>query len=440
MSTLPSAVAAGVPFPSEPIRARSGLGHFVLLASVTVIAFSPVFLAGFVRWDDHVLITQNPTMNPPTWASLRTWWTTPHEGLYTPVAYTVWGLIASVARGPADLQTGVSLRPFPFHAANLLVHLITAAVVYRLLVRLVGRRWPALAGAMLYALHPVQVESVAHVSGIQGLLCGMFGMSAVLQYTHFAAPDPGDRPRLRYGLAAGLFVCAVLSKPLGVVVPVVAGLVDVFFLRRSWRAAVWSLWPWVVVALPYVVLTKSIQQGKMFDVDVPYWTRPFIAADAVAFYLYKLAFPVRLGLFYGRTPGSVLKHDAIFYMWIVPAGLAVALWQGRERLRPVIGAALIFLAALAPVSGLIRFNSQVYSTVWDHYLYLPMFGVALAAAWAISLPWYREPRRARRVAIACAIVLTALGVRTWLQCRHWHDTHTLFENANWVNSNVMKVP
>src|SRR3954447_6409946 len=150
MSTTPSAIKADVPFSSEPIRARSGLGHFVLLALVTVLAFSPVLSAGFVRWDDHVLITQNPTMNPPTWASLRTWWTTPHEGLYTPVAYTVWGLIAAVARGPAALQTGVSLRPLPFHAANLLIHLITVAIVYRLLMRLVGRRWPGLAGAMLY--------------------------------------------------------------------------------------------------------------------------------------------------------------------------------------------------------------------------------------------------------------------------------------------------
>ena len=271
--------------------------------------------------------------------------------------------------GPVDPQTGVSLRPLPFHAANLLIHVVTACVVYRLLLRLVGRPWPALAGAMLFAMHPVQVESVASVSGIQGLLCGMFGLSAVLQYTHFAAPDPGDRPWLRYAFAVALFVCSVLSKPLGTMVPVIAGLVDVFFLRSDWQAAVRSLWPWVMVALPYLILTKSIQPGKQYDVDVPYWTRPFIAADAVTFYLYKLVFPVWLGLFYGRTPGSVLKHNAIFFMWIVPAAIAIALWHWRERLRPLIGAALIFLAGLAPVSGT---DSVQLAGVFDRLGPLPL--------------------------------------------------------------------
>ena len=304
-----------------------------------------------------------------------------------------------------DPQTGVSLRPLPFHAANLLIHVVTACVVYRLLLRLVGRPWPALAGAMLFAIHPVQVESVASVSGIQGLLCGMFGLSAVLQYTHFAAPDPGDRPWLRYAFAVALFVCSVLSKPLGTMVPVIAGLVDVFFLRHNWRAAVRSLWPWVVVALPYVILTKLIQPDKQLDVEVPCWTRPFIAADAVTFYLYKIVFPVWLGLFYGRTPGSVLKHDAIFYMWLVPAAIAIAPLAATRSTPGADRRGTHLPRGTGAVSGLVRFNSQQYSTVSDHYLYLPMFGVALAAAWALARSWCGEPGRRGRVTLVCAVLL-----------------------------------
>jgi hypothetical protein len=75
--------------------------------------------------------------------------------------------------------------------------------------------------------------------------------------------------------------------------------------------------------------------------------------------------------------------------------------------------------------------------VWDHYLYLPLFGVALAAAWALARPWSREPARRGRIALACAVLLGALAARTWVQARTWHDTHTLFENARRVNPNVM---
>ena len=222
--------------------------------------------------------------------------------------------------------------------------------------------------------------------------------------------------------------------------PIVVGLVDVFFLRRNWRAAVRSLWPWIVVALPYVILTKSIQPDKPFDVEVPYWTRPFIAADAVTFYLYKIIFPAWLGLFYGRHAGVGAEARRDLLHVARAGGDRGRVLAAAAKLRPLIGAALIFLAALAPVSGLVRFNSQQFSTVWDHYLYLPMFGVALCGGVGAARPWCREPRRRGQVTLLCAALLAALAAQDVVPgedvARH---AQALFQNARRVNPNVMEV-
>ena len=413
----------------------------VLLLAAVLAAYFPVLGLPFVNWDDPYILFRNRTLNPPTAASVRAWWTRPHEGLYTPVAYTVWGAVAFIHWSPArEAATGTGLHPLPFHALNLVVFSITCVVVYRLLRRLVGPHWPAAAGALLFALHPIQVESVAHASGVQGLLCVLFSLLALGQYLRFAESSPGRRtlpggaiwPELpaarwrHYVLATLLFVIAFLCKPLGMVVPVMAGVLDVFFVGRPVRRAAIALAPWLLLAVACAVWTKSLQPPPRFDVQIPWWFRPGVAADAVAVYLYKLVFPAHLGLTYGRTPASLMRSDAAFYTWLVPVALAVALWQRRRSARPLVGAALLFVAALLPVLGLARFNYQSHSTVADRYMHLPMFAVALAAAWALARPWLSShPRRVRVAAWACGVVLLALAVRTWFQTHRWKDTDTL---------------
>jgi iron(III) transport system ATP-binding protein len=448
----------------------------------TVAALWPVCRNQFVRWDDHAILYQNPTLNPPAWASLRIWWTTPHQRLYTPVAYTIWGLIAWLARIPAASETGIALNPHVFHTANLILHLLTATVAYFLLKRLIGYRWPAAAGALLFAIHPVQVESVAHASGIQGLLSGLFGLTAVLLYVQsvtsknavtlpLAASQTGDllspttgkcapyeavrsadptataqlrldyapadpnadifRPRL-YALAALAFVLALLSKPASMTVPILAGVLHVVYLRRRPIQALRFLWLWFVLALPCALIVRVIQKSPRFDVPIPFYDRPLIAGYTLAFYLWKIVFPWRLGIVYPRAnPPELISGDAIYYTWLIPAAIAVLLWERRRKWRPLAAAALWFIAALLPVLGLTRFDFQSFSTVADRYLYLPMFGIALAFGSMLSRP--RSLRRPKLMTLACALLLAVLGIRTWFQTLTWYDTDSLFRNAHTVN-------
>lgn len=526
------------PAPS-PTRSSSrccvDVAPLALLLLATVAALWPVCRGQFVEWDDQSLLYQNPTLNPPAWADLQIWWTTPHQRLYTPVAYTVWGGLAWLAQVPRDPRTGIALNPHVFHAANLVLHLLTATVVYFLLKRLLGLRWPAAAGAMLFAIHPVQVESVAHASGIQGLLCGFFGLTAVLLYLRAVTPgssplaasqtqdaplptrvvreshtreapplsqrgmasqtedsplpirrvedsqtgnarvpDPGlgahlicgasggatqaslspnpalssprhldyEPPEIAiadtfqpgtYALATAAFILALLSKPAAMTVPILAAVLQVVYLRRSPAAAIRFLWPWVLLALPCAIVARAIQKPPRFDVAIPFHDRPLIAGYAIAFYLGKIVFPWRLGIVYPRaTPAELMPRDVIYYTWLVPTAITALLWERRRQWRPLIAAALWFLCGLLPVLGFTRFDFQIYSTVADRYLYLPMFGVALAAGWILCRPC--SLARPKTIALACAILLAVLGIRSWFQTLAWHDTDSLFRNAHTVNS------
>jgi len=420
-----------------PWRRLADVAPLAFLLLATVAALWPVCRNQFVEWDDQAILYQNRTLNPPHLIYLTIWWTTPHQRLYTPVAYTIWGLLAWLARTSPDPTTAIALNPHVFHTANLIVHLLTATVAYYLLKRLLSCRWPAAAGAMLFAIHPVQVESVAHASGIQGLLCGLFGLTAVLLYLRAvsskdaSSPTHVFNPRI-YTLATLAFVLALLSKPAAMTVPILAAVLHVVYLRRRPIEAIRFLWPWLLLALPCAIIVRVIQKPPRFDVLIPFYDRPLIAGYTLAFYVWKLVFPWRLGIVYPRaTPARLISGDAIYYTWLVPAAIAIFLWERRRKWRPLAAAALWFVAGLLPVLGFTRFDFQIYSTVADRYLYLPMFGVALAAGWVLSRPW--SLGRPKLMALACAALLTVLGVRTWFQTLVWHDTVSLFRNAHTVN-------
>src|SRR5687767_5212952 len=144
----------------------------VALAFVTFLAYARVPTHGFTWWDDHQTLHRNPDFNPPTLAGIARYWSEPEAGLYIPVTYTVWGLLAVVAHGGRADAIGSVLNASVFHFASVVVHIGSALMVMALLRRLLpgedegGRRdWAAFAGAVLYAVHPVQVESVAWASG-----------------------------------------------------------------------------------------------------------------------------------------------------------------------------------------------------------------------------------------------------------------------------------
>ena len=399
----------------------------LLLASLAV--FSQALFYPFV-WDDVVVHLQgNPHFAPFSPASLVDIWTTPYGGLYIPFTYSLWGGLSLLSQA----LTGVRFHPMLFHGVNLLLHCINAQLVYLLLRRLSVRFEGSLIGALLFLLHPVQVEAVVWVSEFRGLMATALGLGALLCYLRYL--ESGGRGHYVWGLL--LFTFALLSKPNVAVIPLLLPVLDRWHHRATPGLTVMRLLPWVGVVLLIVVVTYYLQaldvKGQPLPV-VEAWQRPFLYGATLAFYLVKLVYPVHLSPDYGLNPGVLSAQPWFWFGWLLPLVLLYGAWRYAGRRSLLLLAVLWFMVALLPVSGLLDFSFMLWSLVADRYLYLGMVGVALA--YGVFTEWSRRQVRlpvAWTLLLACAL-LSALG-----QVPLWQHPLTLWNHAVELNPNDPRV-
>lgn len=346
-------------------------------------------------------------------------------------------MIAETTRLPAPIpvfpfQETTTLNAGAFHVAGLLIHLATVFLVFGFLNAVVRNLAGACAGALFFAIHPLQVEPVVWISAMNYPLGGLWAVAALWLYREFArAVDRQWSPRagLTYAAALLCFALSLTALPLAVGLPFAALAIDHWIIGRKIGQVLRSLALWFVLAAGWVVVTSIAMNAPSPPevTHVPVWTRLFVAGDAVAFYLAKLFVPVSLGMDYGRTPAFIQTHALFWCELLVPVGITAALWRFvRDPFYK--GIWLVFLAGLLPVLGLIPFEFQKYSTVADRYMYLALLAPSLLIARVVSA----RPLTVRILA-ACSIGVIALGALTFLQTFSWYSSITLLIHAVEVN-------
>ena len=416
------------------------LGLFLMTGAV----FHDILSFGFVRWDDDLHVYANPYLHPVSAAHFLHFWAVPYQNLYAPLSYTLYSFLALMAHRSVliPITDGLwgDLDPRVFHAASLGLHSVNAVLVFTLLRRLLPNRGTALsdgaacAGALLFALHPLQVESVAWVAELRGLLAGLCSLCALHAWlTFIETPEK----RRYYALATLCFALALLSKPSAVALPLTAALLA-GWLRVPLRT--WLPWlaGWGAFGFAALAVTHTAQPVTV-DIVTPFWTRPLIAADALRFDLGKLFWPSHLGIDYGRSPQWLMAHGGGYISGVLIAALGTAIGTLRRRCPALAVSAGLFTAALLPTLGLTPFVFQVFSTVADRYLYMALLGPAFGLAWGLA---YLGKEHAGKIAVprlrlasgcVCAGVLLLCAGRSSVQTMFWRSSIALFNQALAVN-------
>src|SRR6059036_624983 len=404
----------------------------VLIALVTFAAFLPTLQNQFVNLDDNDNFLDNPHYRGLTWTHLRWMWTT-HQGHYIPLTWMTLGL--------DYLLWG--MNPVGYHLTSLLLHAANAVAFFFVDRRLLTLALPSLSerghalavsagfAALVFAIHPLRVESVAWVTERRDVLSGLFYLSAILMYLR--ACERGARGRGWYWAAVGLFAGALLSKSMVVNLPFVLLILDVYPLRRLGGFVGWWSEPArriYIEKIPFVLLAAAASAiavmaqssvhaaASLAQLSLP--GRLVVSAYGLGFYLWKMVVPVNLSPLYElsstvdpwATP-FILSYGVV----VAITALALAL---RRRVPGLPAAWVAYVVVLLPVLGILQSGPQIAA---DRYTYLAGLGGAILAGAGLLSCW----RTKRFLIPGCAVcVVVGLGVLTWDQVQVWHDSGKLW--------------
>ena len=411
----------------------------LLVSLVVLIVFLPALRFPFFPfWDDDIHVHANPHLATLSWSGVWAFWSGPYQQLYIPLTYSAWAGLAALSRWwDGQPITAGALNAAWFHGANVIAHAISTALVFILLRRTTQRFASAASGtridlaaalgAAFFALHPLQVEPVAWISGLRDVLGGCLGLASLVVLLG------GDKPKFsRWSAATLLFVASLAAKPAGVALPVVAALLAAFAFRWKVARIARELGPWLVIGALWVLVTSSAQwAAELAQNLVPVWMRPLVAGDALAFYMTKVVWPAGLAADYGRAPDMAREAGWLWWTWLGPLVLAVILACVKKP-RIYLVPFGIFAAALLPTLGLVPFNFQVVSTVADRYAYFALLGPALALSMIVA-------RSARAwVAGFAALIVAALAALTVIRLPLWSEDVKLFASTLAANPHSWK--
>jgi Flp pilus assembly protein TadD len=404
------------------------------LVGLIVAAMWPVLSCQFTSWDDFQNIARNPWFTLPAPRAIQHFWLHPHMHLYVPVTYTLWTAVAELARRP-EMVNGSFLDPFWFHLLNLLLHCAATVLIFALLKRITRHSLSAWLGAAVFALHPVQVETVAWVSGTKDLLAALLMWAAVAEFLRSVQQPPLRKHpgRKHYVLATLFFLLAMLSKPTALVTPLLAVVVVAAAGTSHWRRVAALLCPWAILAASDFLLAKSAQPTSLHGLQIAFPQRILVSCDALVFYAAKILWPAHLCVDYGQTPQRILAQHAAYSCFALLIAVASAMVLLRRRYPLVLAGAAAAIVTLSPVLGIVPFDFQYYSAVADHYLYPAMGGIALMVAALFSN--LRRPTLRTAAISSLGLLLLLCILKCNAQSATWRDTRSLFTQVLQVNPN-----
>lgn len=437
----------------EQISSTAWLAWFVPLVVVllTAIAFLPALGNGFVNWDDDKALLENPFYRGLGWTQLHWMFTTFYMGHYQPLSWVTLGLDYLVW----------GMKPFGYHLTSLILHNANAVLFYFVALQLLSAafresrvsgesalRLSAGFAALLFALHPLRVESVAWATERRDVVSGLFFLVSLLFYLRATAYTQA-RKRTRWMTTAVVFYgLSLLSKAIGLMLPIVFLVLDVYPLRRLERGT--GQWfgpkarqilrekiPFFSLALAAGVIAPLAQRGVMRSFEeYAVILRASQALFGLAFYLYRTVIPLGLSPLYELPIHFDPWNWRFMLSGFVVIAISISLFVARHRWPFGLASWMCYVAILFPVLGLAQSGPQFAA---DRYTYLSCLGWALlggAALWYYWDIWSTGKTRSRAIVFAAGTaIVIVLGNLTSRQVGVWHDSNALWRHVIAVTEN-----
>ena len=406
----------------------------ISLALLTLAAFAGVARDSFISLDDREYIVANPFVRQGlSWAGIKWAFVGFHSGYWIPVTWVSHML---------DCQL-FGLDPAGHHLVNLGFHMASTVLLFLLLHNLTGRLWPATFVALLFALHPMHVESVAWAAERKDVLSAFFWMLALLCYTKFAATDrskvtqPAGPPlitfhvSLPYWIALLFFTLGLMAKSMLVTLPFVLLLLDYWPLQRFSPS---TIKPLLLEKIPFFLLAGLFSCVNALAANVAGAVKPAFQYSLVeklahvpvsyVWYLLKFFWPVNLSVFYPlRMDDTALEASLSLLFLLVLTALALAV----ARKYPFLPFGWFwFLGTLVPVIGFVQAGDQAYA---DRFTYLPYIGLFIIITWGIPELLARVPYRHLILWAGATLIAAACFWLTTKEVSFWKDGLVLFKRA-----------
>jgi len=424
----------------------------LVLAIGTAVLYSPVRHAEFLNYDDAYYVTQNQHVVQGLTAKTLSW-------ALTAIEADNWHPLTWLSHA-LDCQL-YQLNPAGHHLTNVVLHVLNVLLLFLLLTRVTGAAGRSLLVAALFAVHPLNVESVAWIAERKNVLSTLFFFLALGAYGWYAA-----KPELkRYLLLAMLFVLGLAAKPMVITLPFVLLLLDYWPLKRikvqdaavaksrksrelpsvaavsafpvsqaSFARLVLQKAPLLLLCAGSAVITIVAQRAGGAIRSLEVFTLPIRLENAVyayAKYVWVGFWPTRLAVLYPH-PGPTLAGWKLGLAAVFLVLVSVLVWRRRSAQPYLVTGWLWYLGTLVPVIGLVQVGQQAMA---DRYAYVPLIGIFVMIVWGIAeLADSRQIRLPWRLA-AAAVVLIAFSMVTRRQISYWHDSEALWAHTSALTEN-----
>lgn len=385
--------------------------------------FSPTLNYDFVNWDDPLNILENPNMQTFDWASIKGIFSSTVIGNYNPLTIFSFAVEKAI----------FGLNPMVFHLNNLLLHLVCVFLVYRIALSLKLTTAAAILVALLFAIHPMRVESVTWITERKDVLFGAFYLGALFQYIRYSTAE--KKQSKIYWSIIGLFLLALLSKIQAVALPLSFLAIDYWFRRPlKWNLITEKIPYFALSLLVGVVGVILLKQEGSFEEEVAFSfvERLFIGGYSYFIYLVKFIYPYDMSPLYAY-PASL---NAPFYLGTTISILLVAglVYAFKKAYRVLVFSFAFFTFNVFFVLQILGAGQGFLA---DRFTYIPYLGLFIGLGYAFQKITANNKSLAKLLPVGIGAYLLLFASMTWQQNKIWRNGETLWTKAMQYDKNAV---